>query len=432
LRINPPFDHTSSHESFPSLTEFTRFLPSHKRIQPIPIIRKYLPNSAEFRAKFQAYGYKHFSKISAAGPHTPQILNSIRMSICPKMVHKFEFDPYLCDLSCLSQLNIVSKKLRTMKQVTVVIRRLDDPSELNKMNGIGRNIAKLPRLTKLKIEFPSNSNIGEGYMIPFHHTLRKCYLLKFLEWIVVESPLLSPEYLGTFIVLMKKLKKLESFKDYMTLKKGALSAEFFNVENMSAFPKIPRIRNLEMIYSSCKDWAQMGEEGYFATQIMKQYISSHPSLERFKVRLIRNSFFAQDTLEFMKTFALMPHFRHLDFEFLNCSLSDDELALFFYGLTFIRQVKYVCLKVIQNVPISIEYIERFIAMVSNMPNIEKFDFYFRKIMISRTELSQYERAFSRFQNVQCSFCPQSVHIFKNNNKISIQTSTNSVEFIEMM
>jgi len=64
--------------------------------------------------------------------------------------------------------------------------------------------------------------------------------------------------------------------------------------------------------------------------------------------------------------------------------------------------------------ISIDYIEKSIEKVSNMNNLEKFDFYFRKQIIPARERTRLEKVFSQFKNVHCNFCPQSLHIYKDN------------------
>jgi len=54
---------------------------------------------------------------------------------------------------------------------------------------------------------------------------------------------------------MKKLRKLESYKDYLTIKNGIPNAEFTDPQNSyPSFPKMPKMKNLEIMYSLAKEW----------------------------------------------------------------------------------------------------------------------------------------------------------------------------------
>jgi len=126
MQNDTPFDQSCSDQvSIPCFTHPSDGLQSQSKIQPIPIIRKSLPNSPNIRARLRLNAYKNFSKISAAGPQTLQVLQKIKESSSLKMTYKFEFDPYFCDESCLTELNIVLKKIKTIKQLSLIIRRYE-------------------------------------------------------------------------------------------------------------------------------------------------------------------------------------------------------------------------------------------------------------------------------------------------------------------
>jgi len=125
-------------------------LQSSNPIHPIPIIRRSLPNSSELRTRLKVYGYKNFSKISAAGPDTLQVLKDLKKSASLKMTSKFEFDPYLSDFPCLSELSLVLKKLKNIKHLILIIRRVEENKD-HSFNEVCSNIYKLLRLTKVKV-----------------------------------------------------------------------------------------------------------------------------------------------------------------------------------------------------------------------------------------------------------------------------------------
>jgi len=388
--------------------------PDKNKISSIPIIRQSIPNSSKLRTRLRVNGYKNFTKIPAAGPNTQQILQNIKNSSCLKFATKLEFDPYLCNLSCLTELSPVLKKLKNIKQLSLILRRLNnnDSNETNRLQGIGSNFPKLLRLRRVRLEFPSNSNIDESQGHILYRALTKCYLLKSLEWIIVESPPLSTEGLKVFMTLMRKLRKLEYYKDYTTIAKGISNTDFYELLNYGDLPKIPQIKHFELTYSAPKDWSSMGENGDESNKVIKQYIERHINMEMFKLQLIRTSFMAEDILNLFQAFVPLANFKHLKFEFLSCGLGDMELAAFIYGLSQIPQLKYFQLKIIQSSPISMEYIEKFVDKLCSMNNLEKFDLYFRKQYISNRDVARIKNMFSRFKNVQCSCSPQSLYVEK--------------------
>jgi len=380
MQSDAPFDQIFSHEeSVPRLTSSGWNFKSQSKIQPISIIRKSLPNSPKIRAKLGVNAYKNFSKVSASGPHSLQILQKIKKSSNSKIAYTFEFDPYLCDESCLTELVTVLKKIKTIKKLSLTIRRLNHFNEFNNIRAICLILSKLLRLRKLRIELPSTSNIAEIHILTIYRALKKCYTLKSLEWVIVESPLLSEEYFQIFLLLMRKLRKLEYYKDYMTTKDGIPNNDYsFNSNKINNIPKRPQLKHLDLMHSAPKEWSSMADHGDDNHDFLIQYFSSYPGLESYKLKLVKTSFQSQDMLLLSKCFVSFVNLRHFDIEFLNCEIDDLKFGICMYSLSQIPQLKYIRFKIIQKTQISIDYIEKSIEKVSNMINLEKFDFYFRK------------------------------------------------------
>jgi len=308
-----------------------------------------LPNSPKLRERLQVNGYKHFSKVSAAGPQTSHILQKLNKSSDFKIIHKFEFDPYLCDYSCLTGLKLTLKRLKYIKTRTLEIRRMDQDSqrEMNNIKTIGWILSKLKTLRKIRIEFPSSTNLDGSQVLAIYSSLRRCYLLKSLEWVVVESPLSAGEYYGIYGLLMQNLKKLEHYKEYTSIKNGIASFDWQDLEKLGDFPKVPQIKHIEMMYSISKEWSHIGEKGDIGDEMVQQYIRSHTGLETFQLQFIKTPFQSQESLEILQCLASLVHFRHLEYEFLNCGIGDVDIAVFAYGLSKIPQLKYLRFKVIQ-------------------------------------------------------------------------------------
>jgi len=231
------------------------------KIFPIRINRRVLPNSQKMRIKFRANGYKNFSKISAAGPDTLQILRNIQGSSCFSFTQKFEFDPYLCDSSCLQELNIILKKLKCIKQLCLILRRFEN-NGIDQVKKISPNIYKLTRLKKINIEFSSIPNLQEVHLLKFHKTFKKCFSLNSLQWKLIEGPIMSVEYYDSLVKLMKRLTKLENYQEYMTIKKGIPNYSTGYSESFKNPPKFLKIKTLGLYYSAAREWyPQFNERG---------------------------------------------------------------------------------------------------------------------------------------------------------------------------
>jgi len=159
--------------------------------------------------------------------------------------------------------------------------------------------------------------------------------------------------------------------------------------------------------------SEIGENGDIGIELFSRYMECHTNLESFKGKFIRSRFLYQDIMALLQSFGSLPHFKHLDLEVLNCQIGDTELVAFVYGLSKIPQLKSVSFKVIQNSPLSMDYIEKFIEKVSSMENLEKFDFYFRKQTFFKRDLPRIENKFKQFKDVQCSCSPQSIYLYKH-------------------
>ncbi len=66
---------------------------------------------------------------------------------------------------------------------------------------------------------------------------------------------MSSKYYTGFVEFWKKLRKLESYKDYITIKNGIPNAELYDPEKCySRLPKLVKMKNLEIMYSIAKEW----------------------------------------------------------------------------------------------------------------------------------------------------------------------------------
>ncbi len=66
---------------------------------------------------------------------------------------------------------------------------------------------------------------------------------------------MSTEYFLAFLAAMKNFRKLESYKDYITIKKGISNVDFSLPQpDFAQPPKMLKKKNYEIIYDVAKEW----------------------------------------------------------------------------------------------------------------------------------------------------------------------------------
>ena len=68
------------------------------------------------------------------------------------------------------------------------------------------------------------------------------------------SPIKTVKYFESITKLLCKLKKLENLSDYITITKGIPFCDLLDSQMILSLPKMPTIKNLEIIYLVSKEW----------------------------------------------------------------------------------------------------------------------------------------------------------------------------------
>jgi len=114
-----------------------------------PMIYRKIQNDKRMRVRLVVKGYKSFSKLYAAGEDTKVVLDNLSKSRNMKFIRRFEFDPYLCEKSHVRPFAKALKKLKDVKDLNLVIRRLDYADE---SSILAPYMIRLIRLKKFRIE----------------------------------------------------------------------------------------------------------------------------------------------------------------------------------------------------------------------------------------------------------------------------------------
>jgi len=369
-------------------------------------------NSSRLRQRIQIDGDKFFAKLPAAGPETSKILHSIRKSRYVKSVQKFEFDPYLCDRSEINHLRKICHKLKDIAWLNLVLRRVDFPSEIETLAPF---VSRFSRLRSIRIELPRTQNIDENGFIQLYKAIGSCSHLRSCEWRAIEMPERSKRLMKAWENYMSRPKWLQSMKFYETLQKGALKNSNAGELKMPDKIRDPQLRSLDVTLSSAGEWANkenMTKEK--EEQILTKVLKIFQHLEKVSFHIIKTITNFEETIALFGIFALVPTLSHVEYEYLNCQISDMDVLAFAHSLTKITHLKSFSLKVIQKPGITEDCIEKLGSVLSKLDHLPKFDVYFRRLGFHPRAIKDLGRRIETFGNIQCSCCKESIHLYRRN------------------
>jgi len=210
---------------------------------------------------------------------------------------------------------------------------------------------------------------------------------------------------------LSRLRLLENLQSYTTLRKGTIRDEAPQLKKNLRKPY--KIKSLDVTSSATGQWASMGMDKNHSLQALKQVLGIFPHLETMKLKLIKIPSSFEGILTFFDVVSFLPNLHCLEWEFLNCHISDLEVIAFAQGLAKIQQIKYFSLKVIQNLSISEDCIEKVACAISRLPHLSKFNLYFRKLSIHPRGILELGKRIENFgENIQCICSKESIYIYK--------------------
>jgi len=140
---------------------------------------------------------------------------------------------------------------------------------------------------------------------------------------------------------------LENLKCSGILQKGTLKNEKLDEAQTFKMPKFPRIKIIDVTYSVSGEWSNMGIEDGFNEKVLTKLFEGFPQLRVLKLRAIKTMSNYEDIMNMLTAISNLQNIHQLEFEYLNCRISDMEVIAFAQGLMKIKQLKSFRLKVIQ-------------------------------------------------------------------------------------
>jgi len=378
-------------------------------LNPIPIVRRSLPNNSKIRKRLAIYGYKYFSKFGACGPDTSLILKNATKSRTLKYINSFEFDPYLCDESCIKELRESFRRLKYVKKFNLIIRRTN---ELNESDMICPFLYRMLKLKSFRLEINNPSNIDEKGLIKLYIALLKCQTLEFLDLNVLDVPGRTSKSNRYMDQISFKLTKLKESRFYELSNKGS-DRQDCHIDKNFSYRERPKLRNFLISWNVTSEWNLVNESGStIELDVGLKMMSSFSNLTYVSLRNIRYKMGSDETLMFLKTLLSSPSVRHLEFECLGCLIDDREVLIVAYALSMIPYLTSFTFKVIQKSSISQGCIETFTQAISKLKNLQNFNLYFRKVDFPEPVMNKLVEKLISLENIQCCSTTQSLHIFK--------------------
>jgi hypothetical protein len=399
--------HRSSSDDSQSFSkDFSHF--NFGKINPIPLTRKIQTQYAITKNRLQIYQYKHFSKVSAIGKSTYKVLNYLNNSPSIKTLHSLEFDPYLCDSSYLKDLSQTLKKLPKIKGLDMNIPRVDRTNESNILVPVTK---RLTELKSLRVNIPTTENITEDGHLQIVGLIKKSYMLKRLEVKFVNTVQPSYKFDIQLMACHRRQRKLEELVVFHSVRKGTIKEEF-DFQGPFVSYRLPLLKKLDMTCSVASEWSsKTGEENYRAEEFCTEWMGRFRYAEEINIRFIN----VGDLVELQSALtrlSSLSRLKTLSFEFLGCRLGDLELMMILFGLTKMKQLKNMTVKLIQRPGVSEMVIGRFVDVISKMGNLENFNIYIRRMELPDQIIKEFVRDVCRMSNVKCDRYKGSLHFYR--------------------
>jgi len=381
-----------------------------EKINPIPILHIKLQNSPIMREKFVIHGYKYFSKVSAAGQSTPQVLKGIKRSQNLKYIRNFEFDPYLCDESYIGLLSQALARLKHTKIIKMFIRRLNESEDLSRLIP---QVARLSRLYQFGIELPKTKNINDQAMMGIGEMLGKCFSVQVLDIATLNLENISESAHLNCSKNSKRLIKVRHMRRTMQ-KTEILNDSCFRKKNIS--PSIFRriqVKSIHLNLGMPTSWVSMSTELDATSMLFLKALAWHLDLKSLSLRFTGNPI-VLETLQILKeTIPKIQSLRHFSLEFLNSRITESEMFEMVQMVPQLTHVEEFTFKVLQYPNVIEACILCLSSMLSKFPNFKKINLYFRRLSLDEYTMEEVVNKIQSFNGLSCVPGRNSLYIYKD-------------------
>jgi len=381
-----------------------------EKINPIPILHIKLQNSPIMREKFVIHGYKYFSKVSAAGQSTPQVLKGIKRSQNLKYIRNFEFDPYLCDESYIGLLSQALARLKHTKIIKMFIRRLNESEDLSRLIP---QVARLSRLYQFGIELPKTKNINDQAMMGIGEMLGKCFSVQVLDIATLNLENISESAHLNCSKNSKRLIKVRHMRRTMQ-KTEILNDSCFRKKNIS--PSIFRriqVQSIHLNLGMPTSWVSMSTELDATSMLFLKSLAWHLDLRSLSLRFTGNPI-VLETLQILKeTIPKIQSLRHFSLEFLNSRITESEMFEMVQMIPQLTHIEEFTFKVLQYPNVIEACILCLSNMLSKFPNFKKINLYFRRLSLDEYTMEEVVNKIQSFNGLSCVPGRNSLYIYKD-------------------
>jgi len=363
--------------------------------------------------KLPVYGFKNFSKFSASGEDTPLILENLLKSHNLKYIKKLEFDPYLCEKSYMEPLKKVVKRYKDIRDINIVIRRLDYTNESDILMPF---MMRLTKLLKIRLELTKIEKLNDKGLINLAWSMAKNYSVRECEQIMIGMDHISEfasmhfaKY-GRKLILCKKFKKI--LQRAVVMGRADMSIQGVSAEFLRKIKKCVHFREMDFSVVMPTGWLSMSTEVDESAVVNLKMIANQKSLEKLYLTFGGNPVILETLQGLSVALPTLKYLRWLGLEFLNSRMSEMEVVILAQLLPQLKLERFI-LKVIQYPNVSEECLYYLMNTISKLPNLKRFDIYFRRLTIPEEIIQELMKKIHTYEHMSCSFSNQCLHIYRN-------------------
>jgi len=375
----------------------------------MPILYTKFQNNPSLRGKFVIHGHKYLSKVSASGAGTSQVLKGIKKSQNLKFAPSFEYDPYLCDESHIDLISKALTKLKHLKNINLVLRRLDKSDELSKMVV---QVERLSKLYKLRLELPKTKNMNDQALMEVGRMIGKCYSIRVLDHVTLNLEGITE---GAHLNCSKNAKRLIRLRHIKRVVQKTeilhnMCADLRKVQP-SLFRRV-KIQSFDFSFGMPTGWLSMSTDLDSTSMLFLRALAWHQELQSIRLQFTGNPAVLETMQTLSETVPKIKTLKRFSLEFLNSRVTESEMFAVVQMIPELTHIEEFTFKVLQYPNIEEACILCLTTRLSKYPNFKKINLYFRRLTLDDYGMEEMVNKIQSLNDMNCVQSKKSLYIYR--------------------
>jgi len=332
-----------------------------------------------------------------------------------KYIRKLEFDPYLCDKSHIKPFSKAIRKFKDLRDLNLVIRRLDYMNESNLLKSF---MLRLTKIKKIRLELTNIENLNDRGMINIAWMACNLYTIQDCEQVQIGMDHIS-QFAGMhFAKYGQRMRLCTKFKKILQRASLSTRCDSQNKIGEGALRKFKGCNHFrEMDFSVCmpQGWLSMSTEVDESAVVNLKMITTQKNLEKLYLRFCGNPVTLETIQSLSSSLPSLGKLRSFGLDLLNSRVSETEIVIFAQMLPQLKFLERLTLKVLQYPNVSEGCIYYLMSTISKLPNLKHFEIYFRRIIPSSEMVRELVKRIHSFENIECCVSKQSLYFSSKKN-----------------